>query len=258
MGVRESIGKAVVGAGEKIKPGEKPPDPGAPTETPGWVIFLTFVGAAVLLTMGVLVFATGKDLWENPDPPKTSVAPTKVVLKVAKKPGAKLGKKARKKTGKTRGKAQVIRREVTVEHASEGGGRSEAVALAALATGAALLLAGGFAARLTNIELPGVKVSTASAYNAGVKVGTEVGSVAGAQVAVAANESGNTALLEDKTKVVKAAKLTLNTGVDEGTMAAAAAAAIATEANPPLEGIDDQKIQEAAQEAVRTVSGTEA
>ena len=210
MSARQSIGNAFTGLGEKIKPDESPGSPVIPAKTPGWIVFLTFVGAAVLLTIGVLVLATGKDIWENPDPPETSLAPTKTVSKVVKKPGKKLGKKAAKKTGRTRGKAQIISREVTVERASQDGGRSETVAMATLATGAALLLAGGFAARLTKIKLPGVEMDAAAAYSAGAADGTATT----AKVAKVAKETGKEDVLEDEGKLAEAGTMALRTRIE--------------------------------------------
>lgn len=235
---------------KKTKP-PAPPLPGTSEETPGWIVLLTFVGAAVLMTAGVLVLLAGWNSWEHPGGPQVG-HPTKATFEVVKKPV-----KVVRRHGETHRRFSAVKRVKTVERASQSGGRSETVALATLATGAALLLAGGFAARLTNIELPGVKISATSAYNAGVKVGTEVGSVAGAQVAAAAKESGNTDILEDKAKLARATEITLREGVEEGTLAAAAVAAMAAETTPPLESIDDQKLQEAAEAAVREVSDTE-
>ena len=232
----------------------KPAGPAAPSsseETPGWIVLLTFVGAAVLLTAGILVLLAGWHTWEHPGSPQVG-HPTKATFEVVRKPV-----KVVRRHGEMHRKFSAVKRVKTVERASQSGGRSETVALATLATGAALLLAGGFAARLTSLELPGVKMSTKSAYNAGVKAGTEVGSVAGARVATVAKESGNTDILEDKEKLARATKITLREGVEEGTMTAAAVAAMAAETAPPLEAIDDQKLQEAAEAAVKEVSDTE-
>jgi hypothetical protein len=246
VGARKILGDAVVSLGEGIKPDESKP-PVAPVKTPPWVVFLTIVGAVALLVLGALVLSAGRHIWENPDPPATSAKPTKFITKVVKKPGKKLSRKARRRTGRARGKAQIVRREVTVERASEGGGRSETVALATLATGAALLLAGGFAARLTSIKLPGVEMATVAAYNAGAVDGV----VAAAKTATVAKETGKDDVLADEGKLVEAANLALRARIEEGGMAGGAVAAATT----PATGVGDgQKLREAAEAAVQEVS----
>ena len=199
-----------------------------PTErkTPKWVIVLTFIGAAVLLIVGVLVLLAGREMWQHPGSPQVS-HPTKATLEVVKMPV-----KVVKKHGQTHRRLGTVKRVKTVERLGQGGGRSEAVAMATLATGAALLLAGGFAARLTRIKLPGVEMDATAAF--------EAGSVAGAEVAKAAEAKGTSDVLQDKAKLVEAASIT--------------GAAMGVKPAPPLESIDDEKLQAAAEAAVQRVS----
>ena len=245
MGARKAIGDVVVSLGEGIKPDETQP-PVAPVKTPGWVAFLTILGAIVLMTLGALVLSAGRDMLEDPQRPTTSVQPTKVVKKVVKKPGKKLSKKAARKAGNKRGAPQIIRREVTIERASQDSGLSEAVALAILATGAALLLGGGFAARLTSIKLPGVEMATVAAYNAG----TADGVATTAKAATVAKQEGKEDVLTDEEKLVEAANLILRKRIQEGGMAGAAIAAATATVGPG----DGRKLREAAEEAVQEVS----
>jgi len=220
-----------------------------PIKPPFWVVALTWVGAIVLLVTGVLVLAAGRDTWNHPGSPQVS-HPTKATIEVVKAPV-----KVVKKHGATHRKLSTTKRVKTVERASSSSGRSETLALATLATGAALLLAGGFAARLTSIKLPGVEMNAAaiSGYQAGVKAG----SVAGARVAVAAKESGNEDVLEDKEKLVEATDITLRTGLSEAHTNAAIVAALAAmmSVDPTtVTTADDQKLQDAAEAAVQKVS----
>jgi hypothetical protein len=243
MGARKAIGDAMVSLGEGIKPAEAE-SPLPPAKTPAWLVFLTFLGAIALLVVGTLVLVAGRDMWENPEPPTTSAQPTKVEKKVVKKPVKKGGKK------QGRGRPFVISRQVTIERASQDGGRSETVGLAILATGAALLLGGGFAARLTSIKLPGVEMSAAalSGFGAGVKAATETS----AEVVAEAQKSGKQDVLEDKDKLAEATSLAMQQGrqgvLNEllAAMAASAAPATAPDAQ--------QEKEQAVAEAVRKVS----
>jgi hypothetical protein len=202
------------------------------------MVVLTCVGAAVLMIVGMLVLIAGWDMWQHPGHPQVS-HPTKVTFEVVKTPV-----KVVKKNNATHRKLSAVKRVKTVERLGQGGGRSETVALATLATGAALLLAGGFAARMTKIKLPGVEMDaeTLSAYSA----------VAGAQVADVAKEEGKQDILEDKAKLAEAAKITLLSGLEGETQAAVAAAM--GEPLRTVETIDEQKLQTAAEAAVQEVS----
>ncbi|HEX6687265.1 MAG TPA: hypothetical protein VF085_01215 [Solirubrobacterales bacterium] len=245
MTVRETAGRKVEAAGEKIA-GTAPPLPAKAAKAPWWVVLLTFIGAAALIWVGVLVLREGHDMWVNPDPPEVSSAPTKVTSKVVKKPAQKGGNRKRKKP-----RSQIVARSTTKEWASQDGGRSEALALATLATGAALLLAGGFAARLTSIKLPGgVELVAAAAYNAGVEAGT----VSTAQAAKVAKEGGKEDVLGDEKKLAEAGRKTLR--IHFGSEAVTVADAI--EATAPgggrLHPLEGEGLQQAAVAAVDDVA----
>lgn len=239
MSIRSSLSKSLAKLSKRVAPEESPGLPPVATKkTPGWMIVLTFIGATVLMIVGTLVLIAGWNTWQHPGHPQVS-HPTKATFEVVKTPV-----KVIKKSGATHRKLSAVKRVRTVERLGQNGGRSETVALATLATGAALLLAGGFAARLTKIKFPGVEMDaeTLSAYSA----------VAGAQVADAAKEEGKQDILEDKAKFAEAAKITLLSGLEGGTQAAIAAAM--GEPLATVETIDEQKLQTAAQAAVQKVS----
>lgn len=249
MGVRTSLSNSLSELAKRVAPGKPASSPPVgEKKAPGWVIGLTFIGAIVLMVMGVLVLTAGWHTWEHPNRPQVT-HPVKATYEVEKKPV-----KVVKKKGETRRKFRIVKRVKTVERTSQAGGRSETLALAILATGAALLLAGGFAARLTRLKLPGVELEAAlSAYGAGV----EAGSVVGAHVFKAAQDSDTTDVLEDNAKLAEATTITVATGFDVGSRAAVAAATAAMMGVEPvltLEAIDDEKLQKAASAAVQTVS----
>src|ERR1700710_617153 len=90
-----------------------------PTErkTPKWVIVLTFIGAAVLLIVGVLVLLAGREMWQHPGSPQVS-HPTKATLEVVKMPV-----KVVKKHGQTHRSLGPGKQERRAEGWGRGGGR---------------------------------------------------------------------------------------------------------------------------------------
>jgi hypothetical protein len=240
MSVRESLSKSLTGLGKRVAPQQPASLPAvAEKKTPGWIIVLTFIGATVLLIVGVLVLIAGREMWQHPGNPQVS-HPTKATFEVVKAPV-----KIVKANGTTRRKLSAVKRVKTVERLGQGGGRSETVALATLATGAALLLAGAFAARLTKIKLPGVEMDAETL--------STVSAVAGAQVADAAKEEGREDVLKDKAKFAEATKITLLAGL-EGQTRTAVAVAMGEEPLLAVEMIDEEKMQKAAEVAVQKVS----
>ena len=249
LSVRASLSNRLSRLARQVEP-DKPADaaPAGEKKLPPWAIVLTVIGAIVLLIVGALILVAGRDMWQHPGPPQVS-HPTKATYEVVKTPV-----KVVKRNGEVRRRLSASKRVRTVERMGQVSGRSDTVALAILATGAALLLAGGFAARLTRLKLPGVEVDAAlSAFGSGV----EVGSVAGAQVAKAAQDKKAPDVLEDKAKLAEAATITVASGfegVRSAAITAARASAMGVEQIVTLEAIDDEKLQKAAEAAVQTVS----
>jgi hypothetical protein len=191
--IGEMIGTWLTKLGEAIN-GEKPekPVPSSPLrKTEPWVIVVTTVGAIVLLILGALTLKEGKEMWTDADSPVVVNPPTKELSKVIKK-------RTKNDVGKPR--TTIVRR--TAERKSQDGGRSTELAIAILATGAGLLLAGGLAARLSKLKLPGVELE--AAYQAGAERGLEEAVKAGAKVNAKAQEKGKQEILGNEEAFEKA------------------------------------------------------
>lgn len=243
MSIRGSLSKSLEALGKRVASGESSsPDPVREEKIPGWVIALTCIGAVVLLIVGVLVLVAGRDMWQHPGKPQVS-HPIKATLEVVKAPV-----KVVKKNGATHRKLSTIKRVKTVERLGRVGERSETVTLAILATGAALLLAGGFAARLTKLKLPGVEMSaqTLSALREKAK----------RHVTDNAKKKGKQDILQDNEKLDEAVDLTVLAGLEGKTRTAAAAAMGAIPPPQAAEALslNEEKLQKAAEVAVQTVS----
>jgi hypothetical protein len=171
---------------------EKPP-PSKPKElapTPFWIKVMTWAGAVVLVVMGFLVLREGLSLWKDDAPPAVAKRASEITLtKPAEKAPtatetgdqsagkAPEGKEAtgddqkkpegdqkkpegdEVKTGDDQADAPKEKaapsEQITGKWPTSPAPRSETLSLALLGTGAALLLAGAFAPRITSIKLPG-------------------------------------------------------------------------------------------------------
>ncbi len=198
----KSLGKLFQKWGNALNPADppKPPAQTIPAPAPGWVKALTWIGAIVLMVGGVLVLVGGRDLWINAKPAMVADPPTKKTTHTVKT--------APKRSGKSRKPASYTH-DTTTERAVEDSSRSESLAIAILATGAGLLLAGGFAARITSVKLPGVEVGVAAGYQAGVQQGVQQGAAGTAKIASIAHDIGRDDLLGDPTTLAEVSKETL-------------------------------------------------
>jgi hypothetical protein len=244
MGIRKSLSARLANLAQRVAPKKPASQQVVSEDTPGWVVALTLLGATALLVVGLLVLIAGRDTWNHPGPLQVS-HPTKATFEVVKGPV-----KVVKRRGETHRKFSAVKRKKTVERASQGSGRSETVALATLATGAALLLAGGFAARLTSLKLPGVEMTARAAYNAGARDSA----ASTAKVLAAAKESGVEDMLENEEKLTEAVNLTMRTGIEAGSIAGPAVFAPSVMAQ--METVNAEALREAAEEAVQKVADT--
>jgi hypothetical protein len=204
----------------------EPAKPSVPAPTPKWVIEMTWAGAAVLVVTGFLVLIAGFLMWKDDKPPQAAERPSEVSLTVPSEESATAevedqtsadaaegptgpagtsgatgvtgpvdGEETTPEKGTTETKAEAAPTEqITGKWPTSPATRNETLALALLATGAALLLAGAFAARITSIKLPGGAELAIAALQ-------QSATVAGAALGAAAEKEGKTEVLKDPEKL---------------------------------------------------------
>jgi hypothetical protein len=172
---------------------EKPP-PSKPKElvpTPFWIKVMTWVGAVVLVVMGFLVLREGLSLWKDGAPPPVAERASEITLtKPAEEaPAANQADAPKEKAAPNE--------QITGKWPTSPSVRSETLSLALLGTGAALLLAGAFAARVTSIKLPGgAEMSMGAVYGSAI-----------AALSSQAQKEGKPELAEDSEKLLRGAEM---------------------------------------------------
>lgn len=176
--------------------------PSDPAPTPKWVIVMTVAGAVLLSVIGLLVLLAGYGLWKDDAPPQVADRPSEISWTVPSQEGAETepapadGKEAapadQKEAEKQEAseKAEASHDQITAKWPTGPSPRNEALALALLGTGAALLLAGAFAARITSIKLPGGAEFAIAALQ-------QRKAIAAAALGAEAEKTGRTEILKD-------------------------------------------------------------